>query len=111
MSRLTPRLVFYAAVLLAFTAWSTTITVEHGYFGFLRLALSDPWGGQIFVDLCIALSLVVGWLRRDARRTGISPWLYYGLTVALGSIGPLAYLVHREWKAGGGVQGAGAHSV
>lgn len=99
MNRITPRLLAFSAVFLAFSAWSTTIVVAHGYFGFLRLAAAEPWGGQMFVDLVIALSLVFAWLRRDAAKFGISPWPYFGLTLALGSMGPLAYLVHREWRS------------
>ena len=111
MDRVTPRLLAFSTVFLAFSAWSTTIVVEHGYFGFLRLAATEPWGGQMFVDLVIALSLVFAWLRRDAAKHGIAAWPYFLVTLALGSIGPLAYLVHREWRSNAAAPGAAAQAA
>lgn len=100
-SRLTPRLVVLLVILGAFSAWSTAIVLEEGYFGFLTLAAEEPWGRQVLLDLVLALVIAWGGLRRDAARQGIAAWPYLLLTAVLGSIGPLAYLVHREWKQAG----------
>ena len=43
----------------------------------------------------IALSLVIAWMVRDARARGVSPLPYVVLTLALGSVGPLVYLIRR----------------
>ena len=94
------RLIVLLTVLIAFTAFSTGVTLEHGYWGFLSLALSDAWGAQIFLDLVIAVTLFSMWMKRDSREQGIAFWPYLVGLVFLGSISALTYLVHREWKLG-----------
>ena len=94
------RLVQLAVILAAFTVFSTHVTLQEGYWGFMTLALSDLWGGQIFLDLVIALTLFSMWMKRDARQRGL-PWLPYLIALPFtGSISALAYLIHREWAAG-----------
>ncbi len=93
------RLGILALTFLAFTIWSTTIVESHGYFGFLTLAAREPWGAQMLVDLSLSLAVAWAFLVPDARRHGI-PWVPYVVTtLALGSIGVLAYLIHRELRA------------
>ncbi len=93
------RALFPAAVLLPFAIWSTAVGIDHGYFGFIDVALREPWAMQMLLDLTISCTLVLAlWLVPDAKRHGISPWPYVVATCALGSIGPLAYLVHRGLK-------------
>jgi len=84
-----------AGVLLPFLVFSVWVTVEKGYVDFFRLPWSHPIWSQEFLDLCIALCFVSGWLKRDARLRGASPWPYLVATPLLGSIAPLAYLVLR----------------
>jgi protein-S-isoprenylcysteine O-methyltransferase Ste14 len=91
-----PRLIALIALLLGFTAYSLMVVAGHGYTGFLELAAREPWGMQILLDLTIALGLFTFWLVPDAKARGIAPWPYVVGIVALGSIGALAYLVHRE---------------
>jgi hypothetical protein len=65
--------------------------------GFAELIrTSNMWGAVLATDLVIALSLVAGWLIKDARKAGVSPAPYLALTVATGSIGPLLYLLRRK---------------
>lgn len=85
-----------ALVLLPFTAFSVEVIAQHGYFGFLTLSLREPWALQMLLDLTICLFLVAGWIRRDARARGIVAWPYLLALPFLGSIGALAYLVHRS---------------
>jgi len=92
------RLITLIVILVAFTAYSTWVTLTKGYTGFLTLAWAEPWGMQILLDLCIALTLAWGGLRRDARAVGINPWPYLIATPFIGSISPLAYMVHRQWR-------------
>ncbi len=87
------------AVFAAFTAFSVVVIVQHGYFGFITLALEKRWALQMLLDLFIALWLVGGWLRRDARARGIAAWPYLALMPFVGSVAALAYLVHRNLAA------------
>lgn len=94
--RTNARLLSLVLILLAFAAYTATIVIGHGYFGFLYLAMEQPWGGQVFLDLVIALSLFLVWMVPDARARSLPIVPYIVATCALGSIGALAYLVHRE---------------
>jgi hypothetical protein len=87
-----------ALILLPFTAYSAIVIAQHGYLGFVTLAMREPWAMQLLLDLCISLFLVGGWVRRDARRYGIPALPYLLLIPLAGSIGALAYLVHRSLK-------------
>ena len=51
-------------------------------------------------DLVIALSIFLIWMVGDARERGIGYGKYLLLTATFGSAGPLAYLLHRELRAG-----------
>ncbi|HMR05841.1 MAG TPA: DUF2834 domain-containing protein [Polyangiaceae bacterium] len=88
-------------VLGVFGIFSGWVVMQKGYFGFLTLALQEPWGGQLFIDLCIALVFVTGWLIRDAKARGINPWPYVIATPFVGSMAPLLYLVVRGLGARG----------
>ncbi len=82
-------------VLAAFTVFSLWVVDGHGYTGFLSLAGREPWALQMLLDLAIACSFALGWLRADARRRGLAWWPYFAVTLFLGSIGVLAYVVRR----------------
>jgi hypothetical protein len=86
-----------ALVLAVFGAFSMWVVVTHGYFGFIELAGREAWALQMLLDLVIALSFGVGWMIGDARKRGIATWPYVVATVALGSIGILAYSVRRSF--------------
>jgi len=89
-----------AIVLVPFTVFSLLVIVQHGYFGFVSLAAQEPWALQMLLDVSIALFLVGGGIRRDARSRGL-PSLPYVLALPfVGSIGALAYLVHRSFSDG-----------
>lgn len=83
-------------VLVDFAALSAYAVVQHGYLGFFELAMANWATRLLFADLCIALSLIAVWMVRDARERGASFWPYLVLTLALGSAGPLLYLIRRE---------------
>ncbi len=80
-------------VTVAFVAFTGWVVLQTGYVGFLEQLLSSKVGWQVFVDVTIALLLVLTWVRGDARRTGRAFWPYAVVTVLLGSIGPLLYLL------------------
>ncbi|HMG53979.1 MAG TPA: hypothetical protein VK601_10860 [Kofleriaceae bacterium] len=94
-STLRPLTVIAGLVLAGFGAFSTWVVVTHGYTGFLALAGREPWALQMLLDLVIALSVAIGWMRGDSRRRGIALWPYVIATLVLGSVGVLAYLVRR----------------
>jgi len=86
------------AVFAAFTIYTAFVVADHGYTGFISLAMAGGWGLPIFVDLVIALTLFLIWMVPDARGRGIPAAPYAILVLAAGSIGALAYLVHRALK-------------
>jgi hypothetical protein len=93
------RLFYVIAVFAAFSIYTAIVVMNHGYTGFLELALTGGWGAQVFIDLCIALILFTLWMVPDAREHGIPAWPYFLAILTTGSVGALAYLVHRTAKA------------
>lgn len=91
------RLAAAIAAFLAFTAYTVWVMVENGVIGFLQLAGREPWGLQLLIDLLVMLALFALWVRQDARKRGIAAWPWVLATMVMGSMGALAYLVHREW--------------
>jgi len=84
-------------VLAAFGVENIHAIAHFGYIGFFENLLSAGLPTLlVFSDLLIALSLVMVWMWRDARERGATLWPYLVLTLALGSIGPLLYLIRRE---------------
>jgi hypothetical protein len=79
-------------VLLAMDAYSVYL---YGYVGFFRMVLANLAGVTAFVDLLIALVLIIVWMGDDARERNVTAIPYLILTIALGSIGPLLYLIRR----------------
>lgn len=84
-----------AVVLADFVAFTAYAVAQHGYAGLFMYQLANAAGLQVLFDLCIALTIVMAWMWQDARRHDINPLPYVLMTLGLGSIGPLAYLVHR----------------
>ncbi len=81
------------ALLIPFGLITAYALAQVGYVGIITYALDGPAGWQVFADLVVALLLVLGWLVRDARGKGRNPWPWIVVTLALGSFGPLLYLV------------------
>jgi len=85
--------------LIGFTALTAYAVYQHGYVNFFEEMLTTSLVTiTSFVDLSIALGLILLWLWQDARERNISPLPYVILTVALGSVGPLLYLIRREGR-------------
>jgi hypothetical protein len=89
-----------ADVLIGFSALTGYAVYQHGFVGVFEAVLANPATVTAFCDLSIALGLVSLWLIRDAREHGVSPVPYLLITLALGSIGPLLYLLRRPSGAG-----------
>lgn len=89
------RLFSLITAFLAFAIYTTMVVLDHGYTGFMELAMTGGWAMQVFIDLCIALILFAIWMLGDAKERGIPGWPYFVAILATGSVGALAYLVHR----------------
>jgi hypothetical protein len=87
-------------VLADFAALTLYAVATEGYFAFyeatLNFATSSIWGVQLVVDFVVALAIAMGWMVKDAREKGLPYLPYVAATFVLGSIAPLAYLIHRE---------------
>ncbi len=88
------------AVLAAFAALTVAAVARHGYLGIFGHQFQNLAGWQVLADLGIALLLVLGWLWKDARAHGRSPYPWILLTLLAGSFGPLIYLLLRSDLAG-----------
>jgi Protein of unknown function DUF2834 len=86
------------AVLLGFSGLTGYTVYYYGYIGFFEQMATNAITITAFVDLTIALGLVTLWMWKDARKQRISPLPYVILTLTLGSIGPLLYLIRRLSK-------------
>jgi len=79
-------------LLLPFTAYTVWVLETVGYVGLLKSHM-HPAGIQVITDLVLMALLVMVWMWRDAKASGRAVWPYLLLTLTLGSIGPLAYLL------------------
>ncbi len=86
-------------ILVPFSVLSLAALWEHGYWGLFEPAFRSLGAAQVLVDLAIALALFCVWMWRDASKTGRNPWFWLGMTLALGSFGPLLYLLSAPTKA------------
>jgi len=85
-----------AITLTLFGALSAAALWQHGYWGILAPHFQSFGGAQVLADLVIALVLVMLSMRHDAKATGRSTWPWIVATLALGSFGPLIYLLTRK---------------
>jgi uncharacterized membrane protein len=80
-------------VLFGFAALTAVAVKDHGYFGIISFHFTSTAGLQVIVDLVIVCMLAILWIVDDARRNGRVAWPYVVVTLALGSFGPLLYLL------------------
>ena len=83
-------------VLIAFGALTVAALLQHGYWGIIAPHFRTFGAGQVLADLVIALTLVMVWMWNDAKSQGRAPWPWILATLALGSFGPLVYLLTRR---------------
>lgn len=82
-----------AFVLFDFSALNLYVMSQYGVGDMIELVTANAVTVLAMVDLTIALSLIVVWMWNDARDRGISALPYVAMTLVLGSIGPLIYLL------------------
>ena len=84
--------------LILFGALTVAALWQHGYWGIIVPHFQSFGGGQVFADLVIALTLAIIWIWHDAKAIGRNAWPWIIATLALGSFGPLVYLLTRKAK-------------
>ena len=80
-------------VALPFVAFSLWVLMHIGYLGIWQGGFANLGSTQITIDLVIACTLLTGFVARDCLAHGKPWWPWALLTLAAGSIGPLAYLL------------------
>ncbi len=83
-------------ILVLFGALTAAALWQHGYWGIIEPHFQSFGGGQVFADLVIALGLVLIWIWQDAKKMGRNPLPWIVVTLTMGSIGPLIYLITRK---------------
>lgn len=91
------RQIVLTLVALDFLAMTVYVVANHGYVGMFADLLSTWPGILTAFDLTIALFMIMSWMLVDARKHGLAVLPYMIATLAFGSLGPLAYLIRREW--------------
>jgi hypothetical protein len=86
-------------LLAAFAAFTAYAVWHYGYLGLVDQGLANAATIQVSIDLVIALTIVTVWMVRDARERGLAAAPFVLATALLGSIGPLLYLIRREYAA------------
>ena len=90
-----PRQVGLLIVLVGFAGLNAYCFYTFGTAGFVHAALANAATVAVFIDLVIALTMVAVWMARDAAQRGATVLPYLLLTLFMGSIGPLIYLIGR----------------
>ena len=94
------RIAVLVGALLVFGAVSAVALAEHGYLGLWAFLFQGSAERQVALDLTVAMFLVLSWVVADARTSGVPAWPYIVVTLFMGSLGPLGYLLHRELVRG-----------
>ena len=82
-------------VLVSFVALNGYVVYQYGYIGFFELVMANVATVAAMVDLSIALGIILVWMWQDAKERGVSIIPHILLTLTLGSVGPLVYLIQR----------------
>lgn len=80
-------------VLAAFGAFSLYVMWEVGYLGIWRSGMASLGAWQVLLDLVVTSCIALGFIWRDAQRTGRTVWPFALVTLAAGAFGPLLYLL------------------
>jgi len=87
-------ILYLAAAVLA--AVTLTALMREGWGGMKTPFSASFWTWQYFIDLVIALGLVMVWMWRDCRSSGKNPLPWIVATCFIGSFSPLLYLIMRH---------------
>ena len=84
-----------SVVLADFAALTAYAVYQYGLVGFFAIMSANAATLTALADLTIALGLVLVWMWNDARERKAAFFPYAVLTLVLGSVGPLLYLIVR----------------
>ena len=80
-------------VLAAFGAFTMYAMWQVGYLGIWEAGMSSVGAWQVLLDLVVMSFIPLGFIWRDAQKTGRTVWPFAVITIAAGSFGPLLYLL------------------
>ncbi len=80
-------------VFAAFGAYSLYALWAVGYVGIWQAGMASVGAWQLLLDFVLMSLIALAWLVQDARRTGRKAWPFVVMTLAVGSFGPLLYLL------------------
>ena len=86
----------FGLVVVVYTVITGISMYEHGYVGLFTHVLDHTAALQVFLDLCVALFLVGGQMRKDAQARGVTVWPFLVALPFLGSAAALAYIALRQ---------------
>ena len=92
------KLAVLGLVFLGFAALNVHVIESLGYLGFWQAIAGNLAAEATVVDLAIAIGLISVWMWNDAQEQRLPFWPYAAVGLLLGSLGPLAYLIHRELR-------------
>jgi len=87
--------IILSLVLFGFSILTGFALYYHGYWGIIEPHFKSFGAAQVFVDLVIALSIIMVWIWKDAKKSGKNPYFWLILTLLTGSIGPIVYLLTK----------------
>ena len=83
-------------VLIPFTLLTIYASYQFGVIGIFKEGLKNSATTQILVDLFISAFFFIFWLKNDAKRMNRHFYIWAMITLAIGSFGPLLYLLTRK---------------
>ena len=86
----------FGLVVVTYAVVSAVAMYEHGFVAIFAHVLDSSASAQVFLDLCVALFLVGGQMRKDARERGVLVWPFLVALPFLGSVSALAYIALRQ---------------
>jgi hypothetical protein len=84
---------FLIITLIALLAITALALWYDGLWGIFAPNFKSFGEFQVFFDLIIALGLFLVWMWRKETTAGRNPWPWLLITLAIGSFGPLLYLI------------------
>jgi len=86
-----------AIVALVILAIPTALAfLNEGVMGFPTAIISSYASIQIYIDLVIAIAIILVWLWDDAKKSGRNPWPWVIGALIVGCFSPLIYLLTRK---------------
>lgn len=82
-----------------FFFWTIYLCQGYNYVTFFKPLFAVGPGVQVLTDLTIAMSLILIWIYHDCQKAGRRFWVYFVITLFLGSFGPLLYFILRKPEA------------